>query len=218
MINIIQGDATHPQTDGRNIIVHGVNSIGAWGSGFVLAVDKISPIPRIRYKAWAKNKTTYCPNRNDDIPFELGRIQLVVVKPKLAVCNLISQVGCGSQDDNGELIPPASYEAIHQGLSYLRHYIFVMREKIGVPIGKDLTDKTNLPFSDITLHLPMIGAGLGGLYFGPIYDSICDIFPPSRNIDVNIYGFNMVDYKLLKSIENKRESSKTDLTHGVSMV
>ena len=206
MITIVQGDATKPATDGRNIIVHGVNTIGAWGAGFVLAVDKISPLPRIRYRSWAKNKQTHCPFRKTLIPFRLGEIQLVTVKPKLVVCNLISQSGCVSQNENGEWYPPAKYPAIRDGLIQLRHAIAHIQVKLGLPIAR------------ITLHLPMIGAGLGGLVFGPIYEDIYRIFPGIFNIRVNIYGFTPEDYHNLKRIEKEAESRRNYLTQPIPVV
>ena len=169
MINIIQGDATHPQTEGRNIIVHGCNDVGGWGAGFVLAVDKISPLPRIRYRAWARNKTTYCLTRKEDIPFILGQVQFVPVQPKLAVCNLISQRGYGGKDKDGEWVPAARYDAIEIGLIYIKHHIL------------NLIPEANL-------HFTMIVAGLGGLDFARVYNSIDYMFS-NTDTNVTIYGF-----------------------------
>jgi hypothetical protein len=180
MINIIHGDATHPQTPGRNMIVHGCNDVGGWGAGFVLAIDKISPLPRIRYRHWADKGTTYCNIRGTQIPFCLGQVQLVIVKPKLAVFNLISQAGCGKRTIN-DLLPPARYEAIQMGLNYIKEMIYNR-------------------FRDANLHLPMIGARLGGLVFDKIYTMIEETFPTTN---VNIYGFNAEDYNYLLSLQKK---------------
>ena len=206
MITIVRGDATKPTTDGRNIIVHGVNTIGAWGAGFVLAVDKISSLPRIRYRAWAKNKETYCYIRKKNIPFLLGNIQIIIVKPKLAVCNMVSQVGCGARHENGEWVPAARYSGINAGFIQLDNILH------------------HLPAAHI--HLPMIGAGLGGLSFDRVYDNIHSIFTPgvitpsvpSSALSVNIYGFTKGDYDNLKDIQKTHESRGKDLTHGVSMI
>ena len=76
----------------------------------------------------------------------------------------------------------------------------------------------NLPA--VHLHLPMIGAGLGGLCFEQVYNDLYRIFEEwaSSALSVNIYGFTIVDYNLLKAIEKKAESQRKDLTNEISVV
>lgn len=48
----VKGDATRPLGSGPRVIVHCVNDIGKWGSGFVLALDKRWPTVGNRYRSW----------------------------------------------------------------------------------------------------------------------------------------------------------------------
>lgn len=47
-------DATQPVNSSRCIIVHVVNDIGAWGKGFVLALERQWPGTKRHYKVWIK--------------------------------------------------------------------------------------------------------------------------------------------------------------------
>lgn len=109
-INYVVGDATKPRSI-RTILMHGTNSCGKWGSGFVLAVDKLSPFPKNEYRKWfqeticyAKDEGCIVDNTNGtyEIPFMLGEIQVVPIRPGLAVANMITQKDVGMF---GHLIP-----------------------------------------------------------------------------------------------------------------
>ncbi|WMI33540.1 hypothetical protein SEA_KENREY_171 [Streptomyces phage Kenrey] len=86
MVMYVKGDATKPQGDGVKIIAHVTNDEGLWGSGFVLAVDKLSPRPKEFYRAdyryWVRNGHTFMP---------LGMVDLVPAGPDLYVCNMTAQ-------------------------------------------------------------------------------------------------------------------------------
>ena len=84
-IVIKKGDATAvtPRQKHGAIIAHIVNCEGAWGGGFVLALNKMSPIPKAAYKAWKEQS-------NGDIP--LGEIQFVEVAESKFVVNMCAQV------------------------------------------------------------------------------------------------------------------------------
>lgn len=82
-IRIESGDATKVRPEKSSIVIaHVVNKIGAWGAGFVLAVDGISHAPKAAYKAWAKQY-------NENIP--LGTVQFVEAVPGLFVANMVAQ-------------------------------------------------------------------------------------------------------------------------------
>lgn len=82
-IQYIIGDATDPIGNGPKIISHICNDVGAWGSGFVLAISKRWAAPERKYRAW---------HRSGD-GFGLGRIEFVRVVDATWVCNMIAQAG-----------------------------------------------------------------------------------------------------------------------------
>lgn len=98
-LSYLTGDATQPILKPA-LIMHVCNDIGAWGRGFVLAVDKISPRPRNAYSTKAV--------------YGLGEVQFVPCagdgRDGVMVANMIAQHdirfcrGCGE--------PPIRYDAL----------------------------------------------------------------------------------------------------------
>ena len=131
-IRYVEADATQPTGEGRKILVHVCNDIGAWGRGFVLGLSQRFPGPERRYKAWAAGQ--------EDTPFELGQVQFVTVSPDLTVANLIGQHDIARKGQK-EDVPPMCYEAIREGLGRVRD------EAVRL---------------EATVHMPCIGAGLAG--------------------------------------------------------
>ena len=134
-LHYVVGDATHPVNTAskKHVITHCCNDIGAWGAGFVLAVDKLSPLPKAKYKAW---KEAGSP------PMELGMVQVVDLSDKLAIANLIGQHGIRSS--GGE--PPIRYDALETALNKL---------------CKRMAGKLHV-WNPYDLHMPRIGCGLAG--------------------------------------------------------
>jgi O-acetyl-ADP-ribose deacetylase (regulator of RNase III) len=108
-INYVFGDATAPQGDGKKIIVHVCNDIGAWGAGFVMALSRKWTAPEKAYRALK----TYI----------LGNIQLVTVEDDITICNLIGQENTMSRRAAGDILPPVRYVAIEAGLKKLAKHI-----------------------------------------------------------------------------------------------
>lgn len=108
-INYVTGDATAPQGDGKKIIVHVCNDIGAWGAGFVLALSKKWKDPEQYYRAISK--------------YVLGDIQLVPVEDDITVCNMIGQENTITRQTTGNTLPPVRYVAIEAGLKKLAKHI-----------------------------------------------------------------------------------------------
>jgi O-acetyl-ADP-ribose deacetylase (regulator of RNase III) len=101
-INYIKGDATNPQGEGKKIICHICNDVGAWGAGFVLAVSK----------KWIAPEITY---RNENVrDLKLGDVQFVSVEDDIIVANMIAQRGVGYDFSSGR--PPIRYNALHMCL------------------------------------------------------------------------------------------------------
>ena len=127
MVNYVKGDATKPQGDGQKIIAHIVNDEGLWGAGFVLAVDKLSPIPRnlyLRdYEYW-----TFIP---------LGQIQMSSVghkKPDIMVCNMVAQ-----HRTIRTIEKPICYKSLEAALNLLAEEAIEMDASVHMPrIGAGL--------------------------------------------------------------------------------
>jgi hypothetical protein len=91
MIETKTGDATavsRTQTHGV-IVAHIVNCKGAWGGGFVLALNKMSPVPKAAYMAW-KQKS------QGDIP--MGDTQFVEDEPGKFIANMCAQKSVNKAD------------------------------------------------------------------------------------------------------------------------
>lgn len=78
MIRYTAGDATDPEGDGPKVIVHVCNDLGAWGSGFVLAVSRRWPEPERAYRF---------------AELALGAVQFVEVSCDAFVANMVAQHG-----------------------------------------------------------------------------------------------------------------------------
>lgn len=132
MISYVKGDATRPEGVGTKVIVHCCNDLGAWGSGFVLAVSKRWPEPEAAYL--------------DSITrggLTLGNVQFVEVgddydgEDSIVVANLIGQKGL-----IGPVNPsPVRYSAIETGLERVARFA---------------------KKHSASIHMPRIGCGLAG--------------------------------------------------------
>lgn len=98
-INYTNGDATAPQGDGKKIICHICNDIGAWGAGFVLAISNKWRYPEDFYRA----RQTY----------PLGHVDILSVEEDTFVANMIAQHGVGRDADGN---PPIRYEELETAL------------------------------------------------------------------------------------------------------
>ncbi|MGX9688461.1 Appr-1-p processing protein [Deinococcus wulumuqiensis] len=131
-LQYVVGDATCPVGPGQKIVVHICNDIGAWGRGFVLPLSRRYPETELRYKAWAQGQ--------EILPFTLGQVQFVRVRPDLEVANLVGQHDIARKGQSLAQ-PPVRYEAIREGLGRVR----VQAVRTGASV-----------------HMPRIGVGLAG--------------------------------------------------------
>jgi O-acetyl-ADP-ribose deacetylase (regulator of RNase III) len=118
-IKYIKGDATRPIGDGNKLIVHCCNNIGAWGLGFVLALNKRWKEPHDAYIAWSEDKSL----------FKLGEVQFVEVEKDIVVANMIGQHGIGSYGDK----KPIRYDAIDEGLQKISKFALEHNYSIHAP-------------------------------------------------------------------------------------
>jgi O-acetyl-ADP-ribose deacetylase (regulator of RNase III) len=133
-LNYVVGDATEPiQRPGA--IVHVCNDIGAWGSGFVLAVSDRWTKPKEVYTTrYMRSKVKHLLTPQS-VEGKLGDVQWVIVEEDLCVVNLIAQEGTNRH------IRAVRYDALDE---CLRQMYWQAKEW------------------DISVHMPRIGAGLGG--------------------------------------------------------
>ena len=106
MIHYIIGDATEP-IKRPAVLPHCCNNGNGWGRGYVLALSAKYPEPERAYHEWFKNKEYKGLGKP-----ELGKCQIVQVKPDIWVTNIIGQHGTQWVGK----IPPIRYEAIEEGL------------------------------------------------------------------------------------------------------
>ncbi len=106
------------------IIAHLCNHVGAWGKGFVLAVDQLSLIPRKAYKEMAQRHSKVMP---------LGETQFCEVEPNLWVANMVAQNGIDkAADPNGCLV---DYKALDQCLKTTFERAVLLRCNVHIPSG-----------------------------------------------------------------------------------
>lgn len=99
-----KGDATAVSRSKNHgvIIAHIVNCKGAWGGGFVLALNNMSPIPKAAYQAWKQQRDT------DDLP--LGETLFVETEPGKFVANMCAQKSVDREADGPCLIDYDAFE------------------------------------------------------------------------------------------------------------
>jgi hypothetical protein len=128
----------------KHILIHCCNDIGLWGAGFVLAIDKISELPKRHYFNWyndgfhleqfSSGETGEFTRKN----LELGEIQICKIGLDIPhyVCNMIGQHGVFNAKHNPV---PIKYDAIDKCLGNLMKWI---------------------DSQQVTIHAPKFGSGL----------------------------------------------------------
>ena len=127
-ITYVKGDATRPVGNGNKIIIHCVNNVKKWGSGFVLALSKRWAQPEERYRAWGNGLSPV------DGEFALGNVQFVKVSDGITVANII-----GQHDIRWVAgVPPIRYEAIDEGLKKVAEFAIANNATVHGPrLGSD---------------------------------------------------------------------------------
>jgi len=144
------------------VIPHIVNSIGAFGAGFVVPLGKRFPKAKEKYLEWSKRDW-----KATGIPFKLGETQYVRINDRITVMNMIGQEGTGLGIDGR---PPIRYSAL----------VRCMQNVAGV--AKAL---------DAEIHAPAFGSGLARGCWTFVEELIkecwCD-----WNIPVTIYSLEAI--------------------------
>jgi len=122
-INYVKGDATSPVGDGKKIIVHVCNDIGAWGAGFVLALSKKWKQPEAQYRALKTRR--------------LGDVQIVQVEEDIWVANMIGQKNTKpsfiTMKNNTVPVPPIRYGAVRAALATVNDAAYKSGATIHMP-------------------------------------------------------------------------------------
>lgn len=122
-IKYITGDATTPVGEGKKIICHICNDIGAWGSGFVLAISNKWSYPEEHYR----NRKSY----------PLGHVDLIDVGDDIYIANMIGQHKTRNTQTNNDL-PPIRYDAVREALQTVNGFAVSMGASLHMPrIGSD---------------------------------------------------------------------------------
>ena len=111
-INYVVGDVCQPQGDGKKLIVHCCNNIGAFGAGVALAIAKNFPMAKVSYKHW------FMVSQSLGEKLPLGEVQFIQINDNITIANLIGQDGVGFQGNR----PPIRYDAINDGMIKIFEY------------------------------------------------------------------------------------------------
>lgn len=160
VITYLEGDATKPilphDVDDGRVIMHCCNDIGAWGSGFVVALSKRWKKPEARYRQWIR-KDKISPDCEE--PAQLGGVQLVAVDYKLFVANIIGQKGVSAVYNRH----PVKYDALFDGFINIRFELKLLQ----------------LP--NASIHAPRLGCGLAGGNWKVVEALIEEVFATSNH-------------------------------------
>jgi O-acetyl-ADP-ribose deacetylase (regulator of RNase III) len=153
-------------------ICHVCNDCGAWGAGFVLALNEHYPQAKKEYLKWYSGGeiTTVV------MPLELGITQFVNAAPNVVICNMIAQHGIGHTR-------PLRYNAL---ASCMDHVARVMEaSKLCRDTKSAIIDLKKVDHQP-EIHAPFFGAGLAGGDWNFIEQLIIDCWS-SRDIRVIIH-------------------------------
>jgi hypothetical protein len=155
------GDATRPNVPSPYWILQGNNNIGAWGAGFVLAINNTFGVeegsPFKEYLRWFDDSI-----QEYNITPQLGDIQFVSVGNGNKVINMITQKGCGPVFcRKTEIGIPFRYEAFEECLLRVSVFAREFEQRHG-----------KFP----TLISPRIGCGLAMASWTKVEHIIEDVF------------------------------------------
>lgn len=160
------GNAVYPQGDGIKYIIHCCNDVGAWGAGFVLAINGRWVNPEAAYRLWSSNAST----------FKLGQIQAVQVENDISVINMIGQRGIGTDRIKiggiTRIVKPIRYEAIEECLQRVAALC--------------VDSQSNQVIANV--HAPKFGSGLAGGEWKHI-EQLIESNISGHNIPVTIYNY-----------------------------
>ena len=170
-VTYVVGDATRSVGAGSKLVAHVCNDVGAWGSGFVLALTRRWREPETYYRAWHKMRTRdarafACELSGRALEmtgdFGLGQSQLVGVGEGIFVLNMVAQHGLRPASS---VTPTIRYDA----LALCLRQADAFAKRLGASI-----------------HMPRIGCGLGG----GSWDTIEPLIGRLVSADVTVYDLS----------------------------
>ena len=183
-INNVLGDATNPTNQGYSstpiLIPHVCNDIGAWGAGFVMALNKtFGTGPMLFYKAWCEEsmQKQFSPqfirpagSWEETGQFGLGQMQYVHVGNRTCIANMVAQRGTRNENNPH----PIRYGALIDCMRSIRKRYRELQ-------SKDIV----IPFE---IHCPKFGSDLAGGSWEEIEKMINEIWVDA-GIPVTVYEF-----------------------------
>ena len=168
MIKYVIGDATEPQGEGLKVIAHICNDAGYWGKGYVNSISDKWEKPEKLYREWFAGEL---PNA---IPFALGKVLLTYIEDnsRISVASMIAQHGIISQY-------ATSSRAVNYGA--LADCLCILAKTIN-----DANSISRRSLDQYSVHMPRIGAGLGGGDWN-IIEELIDFLLVKKGIDVTVY-------------------------------
>jgi len=173
MIHYRIGDATEP-IKRPAVLPHCCNDAAGWGRGYVVALSAKYPEPEQAYRKWFRDGEYEGLGKP-----ELGKCQIVQVKPDIWVANIIGQHGIQWMGK----VPPVRYPAIEQGLK--------IADQFAIKNGA-------------SLHSPRIGCVLAG----GVWIEIETIILRSVTVDAYVYTLPNQVWKWKDAYENPDEGWK----------
>lgn len=172
------GDATLANSGkGRKMIIHVVNSLGGWGKGFVLDINKrYGKEIGQEYRKWHKGRNN--PDvqpENERNKFQLGGVQIIQATENIYIGNMLAQVGYKGNKKRSKPNPnsenqdniPLRYDKLRQCLEN----IVIECEELNID----------------SVHMPRIGCGLAGGNWNIVKEMIQEVICENGNLPVYVY-------------------------------
>lgn len=109
MITYKKGDATNPEETEHKYIIHVTNTVGGYGAGFVVALDRKWPKATDFYHEIIKKSKEDCIS-------PLGKIYSIDVENDITIVHMMAQKFLGVRYYGGNKVIPLSYEALESCL------------------------------------------------------------------------------------------------------
>lgn len=158
-IQYVEGDATQPRGEGSKIIVHVVNNLGVWGSGFVIGLSNRWPRTRGKYMDHAHR-----------YGLTMGEVQFCVVESSpqgegtmTVVASIVGQKGLISRK-NPHPFCPTSFRAGLKEVARLASQ------------------------QSASVHMPRIGTGRGGAKWEEVEPIIQEELV-AKGVSVTVYDY-----------------------------
>lgn len=155
-----EGDVTNPIfEEDFAVVAHVCNDKGGWGKGVSGSISQKWKNAELNYKQWHKkgfvNITAFHQNDTTSlghvetvyVKFELGNVQFVQAEDNICIANMLAQSGYSGLTRDGAKVQALDTNALYRCLNT----VGIMCRSIMKHSGES-----------VSVHMPCIGAGLGG--------------------------------------------------------